>query len=94
MNSLKPLRGYILVEEIDETSTRPSGLVMPDTAKDKPCKGKVLAVGLPPYAGKEDIPYEWEIKVEEIVVFKKWGGQDIEEKLKLVGFNELMGVYR
>lgn len=43
--NLKPLRGYCLIEQIDDTEVRASGIVMPETAKDKPMKGVVLEVG-------------------------------------------------
>lgn len=90
---LRPLRGYCLVEQLDNELETKGGFVLPESSKDKPCKGRVLAIGLPPYVGKDDIPYVWEIKVGHEVIFKKWGGQDVDDELKLVGHNELMGVY-
>lgn len=43
--NLKPLRGFVLVEQLDEELTTSSGLVLPETAKDKPIKGVVVEVG-------------------------------------------------
>jgi chaperonin GroES len=91
--SLKPLRGYVLVEQIDDTGTTASGLVMPETAKDKPMKGRIIAIGAVPTSLKDELPYVWEVQKDQVVIFKKWGGQDIDDKLKLVRFDELMGVY-
>lgn len=42
---LKPLAGYVLIEPFDEQETTTSGLVMPEKAKEKPEKGKVIEVG-------------------------------------------------
>ena len=71
--NLKPLRGYVLVEAIDDTETTASGLVLPESAKDKPCKGKVLAVG--------DMTLEWiefMFNTEKLDMVKK-GAEFIEE---------------
>ena len=92
--NLRPLRGYVLVEVLEsEEEVRASGIVMPESAQEKPSKGTVIAIGQPPYSGKDDPIYIWEIQVGQQVIFKKWGGQDVDEKLKLVGHNELLGVY-
>lgn len=74
---IKPLFDYLLVEPMQKDTTLPSGIVIPDTAKEKPLEGKVIAVG----SGKRDdsgnkIPME--IKVGDIVMYKKWGGTDIK----------------
>lgn len=74
---IKPLFDYLLVEPMQKDTTLPSGIVIPDTAKEKPLEGKVIAVG----SGKRDdsgnkIPME--IKVGDVVMYKKWGGTDIK----------------
>ena len=74
---IKPLFDYLLVEPTQKDTTLPSGIVIPDTAKEKPLEGRVVAVG----SGKRDdsgnrIPME--IKAGDTVMFKKWGGTDIK----------------
>ena len=43
--SIKPLSDYVLIQPLDKETTTPSGIVIPDTAKEKPQEGKVTAVG-------------------------------------------------
>ena len=74
---IKPLFDYLLVEPMQKDTTLPSGIVIPDTAKEKPLEGRVVSVG----SGKRDdsgnrIPME--IKARDVVMFKKWGGTDIK----------------
>ncbi|AHB40708.1 TPA: co-chaperone GroES [candidate division WWE3 bacterium] len=74
---IKPLFDYLLVEPMQKDTTLPSGIVIPDTAKEKPLEGKVVSVG----SGKRDesgnrIPME--IKAGDVVMYKKWGGTEIK----------------
>jgi len=74
--NLKPLGDKIVVEVIDEPQTTASGIVLPDTAKEKSQRGKVLAVG----SGKlldngERVALE--VSVGNTVVFAKYGGTEI-----------------
>ena len=74
---IKPLFDYLLVEPMQKDTTLPSGIVIPDTAKEKPLEGKVVSVG----SGKRDdsgnrIPME--IKAGDVVMFKNWGGTEIK----------------
>jgi len=74
---IKPLADRVVVEPIEEEVTTKGGIVLPDTAKEKPQKGKVVAVG----SGKlldngERVPLE--VKEGDVVVFAKYGGTEIE----------------
>jgi chaperonin GroES len=74
---LKPLGDRLIVRAIDEEETTASGLVLPDTAKEKPQKGKVLAVG----DGKLDdegkrVPLE--VAEGDEVLYSKYGGTEIK----------------
>lgn len=74
---IKPLSDYLLIKPVEEETTLPSGIVIPDTAKEKPQKGKIVATG----PGKKDeggktIPIE--VKVGDIVMYKKWGGTEVK----------------
>lgn len=97
---LKPLAGYVLIEPLDEEQTTSSGLVMPDKEKEKPSKGKVVAIGTMPYEMREfvDDPEKYypEVQVGSIVQYHRWSGQDVKEgqkEYRLVQFKDLMGVY-
>jgi chaperonin GroES len=76
--SIKPLEDRILVQPLDAEQTTASGLVIPDTAKEKPQEGKVLAVG--PGRVDEDgetrIPLD--VAVDDVVVFSKYGGTELK----------------
>ena len=75
--SIKPLEDRILVQTLDAEQTTASGLVIPDTAKEKPQEGKVLAVGPGRFDedGEKRIPLD--IKVGDIVIYSKYGGTEI-----------------
>ena len=74
---IRPLADYLLVEPLKKDTTLPSGIVIPDTAQEKPQEGKVIATGPGRMTRRgERIPIE--VKVGDIVIFKKWGGTDIK----------------
>ncbi len=83
---IRPLQDHILVERIDEEETSKGGILIPDTAKEKPQEGKVVAVG----KGKvlEDGKIQpLEVQKGDRVLFAKYGGTEItlngEERLIL-----------
>lgn len=79
---IKPLFDYVLVEPLEKEEVTPSGIVLPDTAKEKPQIGIVLAVG--PGAFNEDgerIPIK-DIHAGDRVWYKKWGGNEVKSGLK------------
>ena len=74
--NLKPLGDRVIVRAVEEEATTASGIVLPDTAKEKPLKGKVLAVG----SGKLDddgnrIPLD--VNEGDEVIYSKYGGTEI-----------------
>jgi chaperonin GroES len=74
---LQPLGDRIIVEVLDEEETTVSGIVLPDTAKEKPQRGNVLAVG--PGARDEDGAYiKMDVEVGDEVIFSKYGGTEIK----------------
>lgn len=75
--NIKPLEDRILVEVIDAETTTASGLVIPDTAKEKPQEGKVLAVGPGRFNEDGDKRLPLDISVGDTVVFSKYGGTDL-----------------
>ena len=74
---LQPLGDRIIVEVLEEEETTVSGIVLPDTAKEKPQRGKILAVG--PGARDEDGDYiKMDVEVGDEVIFSKYGGTEIK----------------
>jgi len=76
--NIKPLEDKILVQAIEAETTTASGLVIPDTAKEKPSEGKVIAVG----PGRWDDEGENRIPVDvaegDTVIYSKYGGTEIK----------------
>jgi chaperonin GroES len=74
---LQPLGDRVVVkaQEDDEART-PSGLVIPDTAKEKPQLGEVLAVGPGDFQDGERVPMD--VKVGDLVVYSKYGGTEVK----------------
>ncbi|HEU5213272.1 MAG TPA: co-chaperone GroES [Gaiellaceae bacterium] len=74
--NLQPLGDRLIVEVIEEEETTTSGIVLPDTAKEKPQRGKVLAVG--PGPRDEDGKYiKMDVAEGDEVIFSKYGGTEI-----------------
>src|SRR3712207_5390639 len=82
--NLKPLGDRLIGEVLDEEETTVSGIVLPDTAKEKPQRGRVLAVG--PGPRDEDGEYiQMDLEEGDEIVFSKYGGTEIK-----VGTEELL----
>jgi chaperonin GroES len=74
--NLKPLGDRLIVEVLEEEETTASGIVLPDTAKEKPQRGRVLAVG--PGPRDEDGEYiTMDLEDGDEIVFSKYGGTEI-----------------
>ncbi len=74
---VSPLQDYILIEPIEKEEKTPAGIVIPDTAKEKPQEGKVVAVG-PGRKTKDGEQIEMDVKEGDTVIYKKWGGNDVK----------------
>ena len=73
---LKPLGDRLIVQAVEEEATTASGIVLPDTAKEKPQKGKVLAVG-EGKVGDDGKRIPLEVKKGDEVIYSKYGGTEI-----------------
>ncbi|MCB0919916.1 MAG: co-chaperone GroES [Actinobacteria bacterium] len=76
--SIKPLEDRILVQQLDAEQTTASGLVIPDTAKEKPQEGKVLAVGPGRFDDEGDNRIPLDISVGDTVIYSKYGGTEVK----------------
>ena len=82
--NLQPLGDRIIVEVLDEEDVTASGIVLPDTAKEKPQRGKVLSVG--PGPRDEDGEYvKMDVEEGDEVIFSKYGGTEIK-----IGVDEVL----
>jgi chaperonin GroES len=70
--NIKPLSDRVLVEPAAAETTTASGIIIPDTAKEKPQKGTVVAIG----TGKKDQPLT--VKVGDTVLYGKYSGTDLK----------------
>ena len=92
--NIKPLEDRIVVKTLDAEQTTASGLVIPDTAKEKPQEGEVLAVG----PGRVDdngnrVPVD--VKVGDKVIYSKYGGTEVKfggEELLILSARDVLAV--
>ena len=75
--NVRPLRDRILVTRLEEGEQRIGGIIIPDSAKEKPQQGKVVAVGRGRINDKGDI-FPLDVKVGDTVLFGKYTGTDIK----------------
>ena len=74
---LKPLEDRIVVQPLEAEQVTASGLIIPDTAKEKPQEGKVLAVGPGRFDDKgARVPVD--VKVGDVVLYSKYGGTEVK----------------
>ena len=76
--NLKPLGDRLIVKAVEEEETTASGIVLPETAKEKPQKGEVLAVGDGNWDedGKKRIPLD--VAKGDVVLYSKYGGTEVK----------------
>ena len=75
--ALQPLADRVLVQPIEQEEKTKSGIFLPDTAKEKPQEGKVLAVG-PGKMSDDGTRIEMDVKVGDTVLYAKYGGTEIK----------------
>ena len=90
----RPLHDRVAVKRVEEEQKTKGGLIIPDTAKEKPMQGEVLAVG--PGARNEDgelVPMS--VQVGDRVLFGKWSGTEVkidDEEVLIMKESDLLGV--
>lgn len=92
--SIKPLMGYVLVEPSEAETKTISGIILPESAQEKPAQGKVVACGDEMVMENGKV-VKCPVEVNDKVVYKKWGGDEIKmdgKELKLVKFDDLMAI--
>ena len=92
--NFRPLHDRVLVQPLDGEEKTAGGIIIPDTAKEKPSEGKIIAVG--PGAKTEDgkiIPME--VKVGDLVLFGKWSGTEVKidgVEYSIMKESDIMGI--
>ena len=94
MTSIRPLHDRVLVERLESEEKTAGGIIIPDSAKEKPIQGTILAVGngTRNEAGTV-IPLE--VKVGDTVLFAKWGGTEVKidgKDLLILKESDIMGI--
>src|SRR5947209_1903935 len=91
----RPLQDRVLIRRVEQELKSAGGILIPDTAKEKPMEGEVVAVG--PGARSEDGTLQpLEVKPGDRVLFGKWSGTEIKidgEELMIMKESDLMGVF-
>ena len=93
MATLRPLGSKVVVEPLQKDEMTKSGIYIPETAKEKPQEGKVLAVGPGKYIDGKLIPLD--VKVGEKVLFSKYGGDEIKlesKELKVIDESDILAI--
>ncbi len=92
--AIRPLSDRLVIKVIDDTEQTSGGIFIPDSAKEKPQKGEVVAVG-PGKTLEDGKREEMEVKVGDIVLFAKYAGTDVklnDEMLKILSVKDVLGV--
>lgn len=90
---IKPLADKILIEPLEREAKTPGGIIIPDTAKEKPQEGKVIAVG--PGRWEEGKLIKPEVKKGDRVLYRRYGGNEIKIEGKeylMVEMDDILGV--
>lgn len=91
---LKPLGDRLVVKPIEQEETTASGLVLPETAKEKPQQGSVIAIG-PGRRDDEGKRIEMDVAVDDVVLYAKYAGTEIKidgEKLLILKESDVLAV--
>lgn len=92
--NIKPLGDRVVVEPIEKEQTTASGIILPETAKEKPQEGKVLAIG----AGRRDESgkrVEMDVAVDDSVLFAKYAGTEVklgDRKLLILKESDILAI--
>lgn len=91
----KPLHNYVLLERIEEENKTAGGIIIPDNAKEKPSRGRVIAIGDGIFENGQKIPVS--VKPNDVVLFAKWASSSNEVKIDghdyvLIKESDILGI--
>ncbi len=90
---LRPLEDRVVVKPIEVEEKTKSGIVLPDTAKERPQQGEIIAVGPGRYEDGKRVPME--VKAGDIVIYSKYGGSEVKvegEEYLILSMRDVMAV--
>jgi len=90
----RPLHDRVVVRRIEEDERTPGGIIIPDTAKEKPQQGEVVAAG-PGARDEKGEVQPLDVKVSDRVLFGKWSGTEVKidgEELLIMKESDILGV--
>ena len=90
----KPLHDRVLIEVLDSSEKTAGGIIIPDTAKEKPQEGEVIAVG-PGSKNESGKLTPMDVKVGDIVLFGKWSGTEVKidgKEYSIMKESDIMGI--
>ena len=90
----RPLHDRVLVERIDEDEKTAGGIIIPDTAKEKPSEGKVVAVGSGTKADDGTVT-PLDVKAKDNILFGKWSGTEVTvdgKELLIMKESDILGI--
>ena len=93
---IRPLNDRVLVKRLEEEETTKGGIIIPDSAKEKPAEGEIIAVG-PGKMSEKGERCELQVKVGDRVLFSKYGGTDVKldgEDLLIMREDDILGVVK
>jgi chaperonin GroES len=91
---LRPLHDRVLVRRVDQEAKTTGGIIIPDTAQEKPMEGEVIAAG-PGARGEDGKVHPLDVKTGDRVLFGKWSGTEIKidgEELMMMKESDVMGI--
>ena len=78
--NIQPLFDNVLIRPTDAEERTPSGIILPDSVKEKPQIGEVMAIGQGVVDDGKIVPNSMVVKVGQQVMYKKWGGNEVKVK--------------
>lgn len=90
----RPLHDRVVVRRVEEEAKTAGGIIIPDTAQEKPSQGEVVAVG-PGARGDDGKVVALDVKVGDRVIFGKWSGTEVKidgEELLIMKESDIMGI--
>ena len=91
---IRPLNDRILVKRLESETTTTGGIIIPDSAKEKPAEGEIIAVGVGKLNDKGE-RVALEVKIGDSVLFSKYGGTDVKidgEEFLIMREDDILGV--
>jgi chaperonin GroES len=90
----RPLHDRVVIKRIEQEQKTAGGIIIPDTAKEKPMEGEVVSVG-PGIRGEDGKLHALDVKAGDRVLFGKWSGTEVKlgaEELLIVKESDIMGI--